>query len=136
MSIRPTLDEALDNVLRNQVIDVNDLQEDESKVINFEAAAASVLENKNPNPSSENGKAELLKILQDNGASLDAAARKVANTLNYPENNAIGLKAAEMIFRANGLLKEQDKNQKDIPEVNITIVGTSNQTLINVLLPK
>jgi hypothetical protein len=114
----------------------NDENIESSKEINFEAAAAAALSNNSPSvPPQKNGNG-FVEVLDNQGASLEAAARRIATTLNFPDKQELGLKAAEMILRANGLLRDKEKDKKDLPEVNITIVGTSNQTLINVLMPK
>lgn len=131
MSAKPNLEDFLEDP-------ANLIAEELAKGIDFEAAAASALRNPNSVSSSENGKSDLLATLDDNGASLEAAARRISHALN-DYSNKDGMKAAEMIFRANGLLRDKDKDKKEVPEVNITIIGSSggtNQTLINVLMPK
>lgn len=87
-------------------------------------------------PSPKNQKPDLGQILEDQGSSLQAAARATARILNFGENDGITLKAAELVFRANGLMKDLEKENKVSPEINITIVGTGNQNLINLLVPK
>jgi len=126
--LKPNLDDFLSD---DSNLDSN------SAPIDFGAAAASVLSPKDPVsvPPQKNGNG-LLAALENSGASLEAAARRLSSTLNFPENDAMGLKAVELVFRANGLLREKDQSKKEAPEVNITIVGTGNQTLINLLMPK
>ena len=129
--IKPTLDEFLQ--------DDSNLDEDDSKQIDFVAAAASALNPPSvsspsvPPTERANG---LLGVLDDNGASLEAAARRIRKVIDFPDNDAVGLKAAEIILRANGLLKEKEKDKKEAPEVSITIIGSGNQSVINLLMPK
>lgn len=121
-----SLDEAINNALNRNAEDID-----------FEAVAAEVISpSKDSVPSKKKDKEELLNVLNSSGASLEAAARRLNQVVNYPENEAMGLKAAEMIFRAHGLLKEKEQDKKDAPQVNITVVGSGGQTMINLLMPK
>jgi|SRR5215510_603334 len=124
-----TLEEAINNALHDQV-------PPQETVIDFEAVAAEVINPQDPSVPNKRDKKEFLDVLTNSGASLEAAARRLNQVVNFPESEAMGLKAAEMIFKAHGLLKEAEKDIKKVPEVSITIVGTSGQTMINLLMPK
>jgi len=102
----------------------------------FEDIALKVLKPSVGLEEKQEQKAQLLDILNNNGASLDAAARRVASLVNFPENEQNGLRAAELIFRANGLLRDLEKEKKEVPEINITIIGSNNDNVVQLLMPK
>jgi hypothetical protein len=111
------------------------LLQPEINTIDFEAVAAEVINPQNGSGSKKDQNA-FIEALDKNGANLEAAARRISQTVNYPESDQMGLKAAEMIVRAHGLLREKEQDKKEAPQVNITVVGTGGQTMINLLMPK
>jgi hypothetical protein len=119
-------------------INLNDAIEDaierQNSSIDFEAVAAEVISSDGASVKKDQN--AFIKALNKNNAGLEAAARRISQAVNYPESDQIGLKAAEMIVRAHGLLREKEQDKKEAPQVNITVVGTGGQTMINLLMPK
>jgi hypothetical protein len=74
-------------------------------------------------------------ILKKHNAGLDNVARQLGSLLVSADNDAVKLNAAKTILQLNGLLGRDDDSGNKAPSINITIVGSQNKPLINVLIP-
>jgi len=73
------------------------------------------------------------KIFNKAGASVENAASTIVSVMQRGETDAGRLRAAEAVLKVQGILNEID--EKQIPQINITINGDANKTLINLVLP-
>lgn len=73
-------------------------------------------------------------IFKEHGASLRDAARQIGSLLVAADNDSVKLKAAETILKIHKVLEDKEERSSG-PSINITIVGSENRNLINVLVP-
>lgn len=72
-------------------------------------------------------------IFNKEGATLEAAAQQVSNLMNNADTAGARLKAVELTMKVHGILQEMD--DKPLPQINITVLGSNNKTLVNLVLP-
>jgi hypothetical protein len=73
-------------------------------------------------------------VLNKSGATLETASRELGNLMKNADTDAARLGAIKTVLEMHGALKKDDSQVK-LPAINITIVGSGNKSLINVLLP-
>lgn len=73
-------------------------------------------------------------IFERNNAGVEDAAREISNLMSRGETEPVRLRAAELALKIQGVFSEMDERQ--IPEININIVGNQGQTIVNLLMPK
>lgn len=74
------------------------------------------------------------EIFKNAKAGVAEAAKQLGTLLVAADNDNVKVKCAELILKANKVFTDDDKGPQRQP-INITIVGSGNKTLINVLLP-
>lgn len=108
----PLVPDELNDILRANNLSGDPTKEDQGKKLNINNAR---------------------KVFNSAGADLESAARTVSNVMQRGETDAGRLKASELVLKVHGILQDLDDNH--VPQINITISGSDNKTLINLVLP-
>ena len=75
-------------------------------------------------------------LLKRHNADLESAAKQLGTLLVAADNDNTKLRAVELVMKLNKLLdKDSETEGNGRPQFNITIVGSQNKNILNVLLP-